>query len=827
MDSPPPVPRKDTPPTARKMDMDYAPASGSKRKRPDQDDTIYELRDGKLEPAGLDSHTPKRSRQSSTEASDTPGNERSLRRKKKVGNLSKVNLRHAAEEQRLSQQVRESKFQEGSLTDRPSAKPPSAFTRMIRTDSGNIKQVDELMEGYNDSEVQPRDVVVGHIPQGTAADALRALQPHADDAVRQESGGFFKFGRSLASNFRPVALWNKMWNETREDLIRQNMEEVERKRKQKEEAEATYAQMKASGQLGLKSVSNLGSRFSESSTMRDSAIVIDSARTSIDHNRGPSHGSSLLAPLKEEAFASNEAPETATKTKGTFRSRFTFRKPSVSNLKEGLKRVKSDFNLAAAAGNRESSSSVSPSKADFDGSTLKHSTSKFDLKKQQKLSKRVSDLESKLSLARRELDDALIEATPNPKLNNKYERFTPQSTLKRPRFIPGKLPSLPSERILMAENYGFGDDEASPRLPTEPSMKLGMSEPMDLYGDETVKVTRMRQYPTRADALFNLTNEKINNITIADKSTTLESEKDTMDLDGPTNQASTAATQTDGTADYAALDAKLKALDSQQKTTRKIKSKKRKSGADEDSKEWKPSKETDESAEWEGTPRKKRKSTGGDNSSPQSKRGRGQQISPKTKKGTNGIAKPASEQAKQNAAEVMEEEEQYSEAESANLEVGEDDDLILPNRNSLDSQGQPLDPVYEEEEETSLIALNGDPKKPTATATPARFARVNGLSRSGSPHKRNETYYRGPEETMITRAAEAAWEHRAANHLAAANGNVNGNDDGALLTPGMSSLSSMEEAVEVDPAKFKVTKTTVRVNVDKKKEDFQWPEDVF
>ncbi|KAK4580505.1 hypothetical protein LTR86_000708 [Recurvomyces mirabilis] len=820
MDSPPPVPRKDTPPTARKMDMDYAPASGSKRKRPDQDDTIYELRDGKLEPADLDSHTPKRSRQSSAEASDTPGKQRSLRRKKKVGNLSKVNLRHAAEEQRLSQQVRESKFQEGSLTDRPSAKPPSAFTRMIRTDSGNIKQVDELMEGYNDSEVQLRDVVMGDIPQGTPADALRALQPPVDDAVRQESGGFFKFGRSLASNFRPVALWNKMWNETREDLIRQNMEEVERKRKQKEEAEATYAQMKASGQLGLKSVVNLGSRFSDSSTMRDSAIVIDSARPSIDHNRGPSHGSSLLAPSKEEASASNEAPETVTKTKGTFRSRFTFRKPSVSNLKEGLKRVKSDFNLAAAAGNRESSSSVSPIKADFDGSTLKHSTSKFDLKKQQKLSKRVSDLESKLSLARRELDDALIEATPNPKLNNKYERFTPQSTLKRPRFIPGKLPSLPSERILMAENYGFGDDEASPRLQTEPSMKLGMSEPMDLYGAETVKVTRGRQYPARADALFNLTYENINN--------TLESDKNTMDLDGPTNQASTAPTQTDGTADYAALDAKLKALDSQQKTTRKTKSKKRKSGADEDSKEWKPSKETDESAEWEGTPRKKRKSTGGDNSSPQAKRGRGQQTSPKTKKGANGIAKSVSEEAKQNAAEVMEEEEeQYSEVESANIEVGEDDDLILPNRNSLDSQGQPLDPVYEEEEETSLIALNGDPKKPTATATPARFARVNGRSRSGSPHKRNEAYYRGPEETMITRAAEAAWKHRAANHLAAANGNVNENDDGggSLLTPGKSSLSSMEEAVEVDPAKFKVTKTTVKV--DKKKEDFQWPEDVF
>ena len=80
---------------------------------------------------------------------------------------------------------------------------------------------------------------------------------------------------------------------------------------------------------------------------------------------------------------------------------------------------------------------------------------------------------------------------------------------------------------------------------------------------------------------------------------------------------------------------------------------------------------------------------------------------------------------------------------------------------------------------------------------------------------------------MITRAAEAAQEHRAANHLAAANGNGNGTDDDALLTPGKSSLWSMDESVAVDPAKFEVTKTTVQIDVEKKKEDFEWPEDVF
>lgn len=429
MEEPPPVPPKDTP-KAAKMDVDQAPASGSKRKREAHDDTVYEYRNGSLEPVDADAHTPKRTR-SSLRQSDgehstdtTPVNQRNLRRKKKVGNLSNLNLRHAAEQQRQAkeQQARESKFQEGSLTDKPSAQPPSAFTRMIRTDSGSIKQIDELMEGYNDAE--PGASVE------LAVEQEKALLPQTVDQItaaqtaqREDAGGFFRFGRSFASNFHPVALWNKLWNETRDDLMRQNIEEAERKRMQKEEAEARYAEMKQAGQLGLKPVSHINTELhvsAEDLTPRDSAIVVESARTSRDHQRNISSTSQLLLPPHRDDISSHsgsEVPDTASKSKGTFRSRFTFKKPSVSNLKDGLKRVKSDFNLAAAAGaNRESSSSVSPVKADFEHSGLTRSQSKFDLKKQHKLSKRVSNLETKLQQARRELDEALVEASPAPKL---------------------------------------------------------------------------------------------------------------------------------------------------------------------------------------------------------------------------------------------------------------------------------------------------------------------------------------------------------------------------------------------------------------------------
>ncbi|KAK5108192.1 hypothetical protein LTR62_008723 [Meristemomyces frigidus] len=806
------------------MDLDQAPAS-VKRKRFDQDDTVYEVRDGQLEPVDFDSHTPKRSRQSSAEVSDsTPGRQPSLRRKKKVGNLSNLNLRHDAEKQRArQQQARESRFQEGSLNDKPSEKPPTAFMRMVRTDSGNIKQVDDLMEGYNDDEARPRDAIVSEVVQGGAVDSPRALKPtSAADPQKVESAGFFGFGKSFTTNFHPITLWKNMWNESREELIRQHMEEAERKQKQrqKEEAEARYAQMKASGQFGLKSVSNLGQTevgSSGSSAMRDSAIVLDSARNSLDQRLDTIIGSGIAGPTVEDVSGQtgSHLPDDNTKTKSTFRSRFSFRKPSVTNLKNSVKRVTSDFNLASAA-NREPSSSVSPIKADFDSSTLNRSTSKFDLKKQQKLSKRVSDLESKLSLARRELDSALIEATPKPKLNNKYERFTPQNTLKRPRFVPGKLPSLLSERILKAENLGFGDDEMSPELAHDSTMALAMSEQMN--HEDTVRQSRgSRQYPNRVESLFSLANTSIEgelpgltpNNDFHIRNASVDASAHNMNVTDCTDVPSTAAVGSAKIVDYDTLDAKLKALDKQHKASRKpAKSKKRRSGANDDEREWKPTKETDESAEWEETPRKKRKSAGADHDSPQAKRARdiaSQQSPLKAKMGVSGITK---------TQQIVYDAGQYSPIDPTNVEAGTSEDLA-----TMEAQGMPLDPLYEEEEESSLIHLN-DMSAKDGLLVP--FQNVTERSHSRSPHKRSETYYRGSEETIITRAAEAAQEHRAANHLATITG-----EDSVLHLP--TPRVSSEDGAGVDQAKFRATKTTVKVSVGEgvSKESFEWPEDVF
>ena len=80
---------------------------------------------------------------------------------------------------------------------------------------------------------------------------------------------------------------------------------------------------------------------------------------------------------------------------------------------------------------------------------VKKQPSKKDLAKQQKLVKRVSNLESQLEAARQELEQSLAN-TPATKSVGKTTRKT---------FIPGALPSLPSERLLNAHVSQPGVDE--------------------------------------------------------------------------------------------------------------------------------------------------------------------------------------------------------------------------------------------------------------------------------------------------------------------------------------------------------------------------------
>ncbi|KAK3706509.1 hypothetical protein LTR37_012719 [Vermiconidia calcicola] len=886
-EEPPPVPPKDAAYMTPQMELErppIAPASGSKRKREAHDDALHKLTGEDPDASDLDAHTPKRGRsmlrQSDASASEdaTPVQPRNVRRKKGLSNLSNLNLRHAAEQQAFKDlQARESRFQEGSLTDKPSEKPPSAYTRMMRTESGNVSHVDELMEDYHDDIPTPR------ASTERAVDHARVETPagmSAEGGRKDEGNGYFRFGRQFAANFHPVTLWNRIWNDTKDELTRKNIEEAERRARQKTEAEARYAQLKQSGQLGLQPVGKLAGAprgsVDSTETPRDSGVEIEGLHRPSAHPRTGSAASGLLPPHHDTINRSgSKVPETASKQNKGLKNRLHFRKPSLTNIKTDLKRVGSDLNLAKTLRNRDSSASLSPVKPNFSTSTLKRSESRFDLKKQQKLSKRVSDLESKLDQARRELDTALVEASPMPKLSGKFERFTPSSTMKRPRFIPGKLPSLPSERVLMAEQRAeLTDASRNEAGEDEPKKGLALTEEhleedevMD--DDSMVKGARANvknntnTHPTRASSLFNLQDENAaslstsNNVQTISKLKSVEQQQltteatENMDPNSINVLTGTGAAEAPKPADYESLDAKLKALEKNAKLARApTKSKKRKSIPADDDKVFKPATESNDDAEWEEanqTPRKKRKSAGSkDDSSPPSKRPSTRlQSSPQAKKAKRAAVKSdgrnsspvgkkkgckqtvAEEQAGAGAAETQEDELSANEADSQ------------PVRTSVDSQAQPLDVVYEEEEETIKVPLNDEPSKPTAKATPARYGRTALRSRSNSPHKRGNSLQPGPEEQMMVRAGEAARMNparRSVSPLPPPNGyketttivsetktvTVVSGADGVPNLP-MGANGSFESLMELDEDEHE----GAEVMRARGRRSFEWPEDVF
>ncbi|KAK5172744.1 uncharacterized protein LTR77_002864 [Saxophila tyrrhenica] len=846
-ESPPPVPPKDPKyaSVSSRMELDRpptAPTSGSKRKREVHLET-YTDNDLSDDPAYADQPTPnKRSRsvrQSDNSASeDAAGKPRNIRRKKGPNNLSYMNLRHAAKQQASQRTLsKESKFQEGSLTDKPSDRPPSIF---IRSASSNYRDDDQLMEDYHDGRPTPRASIDGAGMVAGRSGAEYQLQSALMADKKEEAPGFFHFGRQLAATFHPTTLWRRLWHEPKEDVAQHT--EDGRKAQQKLDAEAKYAKMKKSGQLKLQPVGRLASDNIGDGleTPRDSGVEIDS----LDTTRSNLRASTFL----QAGDSESEAPDTTSKTK-TVRGRFGhFKKPSLHNIKSDLKRVTSDINLTATLRNRESSSSISPVKQDFGSASLKRSESKFDLRKQQKLSKRVSDLEVKLARARSELDDALVEASPAPKLTGRYERFTPSATIKRPKFMPGKLPSLPSERILMAQEAAA---EKEARGSTEgEGRQLTLKEALDEAAeegakDDTIKASRgLQKYPRRASSLFNL--DEINHNSElekpSDKTTTKNSTSNDIEMTGTEEQVKptttevvetakmdnneTADTTTDDTTSapvkktYASLDAKLKALDANVKSARKAaQPKKRKSAANDEDKPFKPGRnDSDDDAEWEeATPKKKRKSAHG--SSPQTKRsgdGKVKASSPKNKKttalGGSGEWFGTSPEGKRKDSKQTDSSDKAAPAEpeadaptngnaaAQQEESSADEGAALED----DTQAEALDVVYEEEE---------------------------------AP---------GPEETLFTRAADAAKAHPARNGAVkslspppnARFSKTVAVDEVVKVKPGVGGVPKLPKGaigsfetlpgVREEETETQTEKVIVGTEVvTRKRASFEWPEDVF
>ncbi|MDI1488031.1 MAG: hypothetical protein OHK93_007305 [Ramalina farinacea] len=316
--------------------------------------------------------------------------------------------------------TRASKFQEGSLNDKPSKKPPAELI-------GEENAMESYLAANNEKS---KDVVMQDV----------------EHLSGRPTSGVFRFGKALANAFNPV--WNGLngiWRDKEQsnDSARIGSDD------QKEDIAKAYSALKAAGFSGMKSTISLSSKGnsasqppSKRSSFRDSAIDMSEGST-----HRPSHetvsSKHLSLPVEGTRSHSKSPGSDANPSRRSFSH---LRSPSMADIKADLKKVRSNVQLPSTR-RRTSAQPVIPSidsvisadNKDSHSTSLRRQSSKKDLARVQKLNKRVSDLETKLDAARSELNKSMLSAPPVPDV--------PSSSARKP-FIPGALGSLPSERLL-------------------------------------------------------------------------------------------------------------------------------------------------------------------------------------------------------------------------------------------------------------------------------------------------------------------------------------------------------------------------------------------
>ena len=313
------------------------------------------------------------------------------------------------------------------MNDKVSRRPPSLYTRQ-----------EEAMEQYTGANMEDVNMVYDA--------GIESNRP----------SGMFRFGKAISSAFSSVSVWqglNGLWKEREKESQAKSEKDV-----LKAKAELKYAELKRSGYKGTENAPARpesqevpGIRYEDAdesrrSSFRDSAVDIDEYRSSSDRNDGGQFLTSTesLMPPPSLAAGRRSASPFSDASSGR-RSSLRFHKPSL----EGLKKVKSQVHLPSMKRHVEEAPSVpSIETGEKPGPGLRREASKKDIAKQYKLIKKVSDLENKLEVARRELELSVQQAPPVPDL---------PAHVDRKRFVPGALASLPSERLLTPQTHRTND----------------------------------------------------------------------------------------------------------------------------------------------------------------------------------------------------------------------------------------------------------------------------------------------------------------------------------------------------------------------------------
>jgi hypothetical protein len=346
------------------------------------------------------------------------------------------------------------------MNDRVSQKPPTTYIgreEELRSKS----DYDEQEDARGRKLSRPRKIT-NHANSSVAPSSV------AERSESSRHSNIFRFGKSLAASFNP-SNW-KIWSKQQPIAEDEETAHMRTLRERQQKAEKMYKELKEAGHFRARSV---GPRDQEPGPdpdilhkKHDSGIEFarhdtSSARVSREMSREDKRrGRIFLDPprLRDESPASNAGSAAPSTASSPNKQSFHFKKPSLSNIKKAF-------------------TNESPSNVTDEGHyqrPVSRIPSRKDLQKQQKLVKRVSDLEGKLEAARRQLSEALNEPIPDQ----------PPSKVGRSRFVPGALASLPSERLLsgyVSSDPGFSDNESYIEVGKAVTGELlNVNEPMEL-----------------------------------------------------------------------------------------------------------------------------------------------------------------------------------------------------------------------------------------------------------------------------------------------------------------------------------------------------------
>ncbi|KAI9878585.1 MAG: hypothetical protein M1830_000496 [Pleopsidium flavum] len=403
--------------------------------------------DQDLTSGGRDPHDQKRSRPADWRPEDTPNLDQRNQPATPHVKYSKDTL-SPHKKQDSPNSGRASKFLEGSMHDRASNKPPSLYVK----------------------EEQAMDRYLLHEDAGQ----IREFTHHPNHSISHSSAGLestkqssiFRFGKAVASAFNPVNIWQGLNGRRKETQERSGHPEREILKERQVKAEKAYAELKKSGFKGTHRVvgvhhntevpltkHELDIQAATATIHLDSGVDVDGYQSSTERNlegRVFTDNDYLLPPPSISGFGRSASP--ASDLSSGKRSSLHLRTPSLQSLKKAksyfqtpsVKRQSEPLALPLAVGSNASSHEITNERA------VKKQSSRKDLEKQQKLGKKVSDLEAKLNGARRELQLAMSN-----------DAMPPPSQIGRKPFKPGALPSLPSEGVLHQKDNDGKDEEVA------------------------------------------------------------------------------------------------------------------------------------------------------------------------------------------------------------------------------------------------------------------------------------------------------------------------------------------------------------------------------